>query len=91
VQVYLAKWQETDVAVKVITQMQNLSPFQGLHPQDPATMDLLSQRRRGTARRSMELVDEMADNSKALQGEHPRIQQDSIIFALPIDLACNCS
>lgn len=37
-QVYLAKWQETDVAVKVITQMQNLSPMQGTHPQDPETM-----------------------------------------------------
>ena len=73
VQVYLAKWQETDVAVKVITQMQNLSPFQGLHPQDPATMDLQSQRQRGTARRSMELVDEMTDNSNALQGEHNRM------------------
>ena len=72
VQVYLAKWQETDVAVKVITQMQNLSPFQGLHPQDPATMELQSQQRRGTARRSTELVDEMADNSKALQSEHAR-------------------
>ena len=38
IQVYLAKWQETDVAVKVITQMQNLSPLQGVHPQDPSTM-----------------------------------------------------
>ena len=37
-QVYLAKWQETDVAVKVITQMQNLSSVQGVHPQDPVTM-----------------------------------------------------
>ena len=72
VQVYLAKWQETDVAVKVITQMQNLSPFQGLDPQDPATMELQSQRQRGTAMRSKELVDEMADNSKALQSEHAR-------------------
>ena len=74
VQVYLAKWQETDVAVKVITQMQNLSPFQGLHPQDPATMDLQSQRQHGTARRSMELVDEMTNNNNALQGEHPRMK-----------------
>jgi hypothetical protein len=82
-QVYLAKWQETDVAVKVITQMQNLSRFQGLHPQDPATMELQSQSLRGTARRSMELIDEMTDNSKALQGEHPSIKTDSTIFALP--------
>ena len=37
-QVYLARWQETDVAVKVITQMQNLSFVQGVHPQDPVTM-----------------------------------------------------
>ncbi len=80
-QVYLAKWQETDVAVKVITQMQNLSPFQGLHPQDPATMELQSQR--GTARRSMELVNSTADNSKALQGQHAGIKiEPSIIFAL---------
>lgn len=37
-QVYLATWQETAVAVKVITQMQNLSSLQGIHPQDPVTM-----------------------------------------------------
>ena len=37
-QVYLAKWQETDVAVKVVSKMQNLSPKQGIHPQDPDTM-----------------------------------------------------
>jgi len=94
VQVYLAKWQETDVAVKVITQMQNLSPFQGLHPQDPATMELQSQRRRGTARRSMELVDEMTDNSKALQGEHPRIKKRAsslLCHNTWIDLAGNCA
>ncbi|KAL0046815.1 hypothetical protein WJX82_010624 [Trebouxia sp. C0006] len=77
-QVYLAKWQETDVAVKVITQMQNLSPFQGLHPQDPATMDLQSQRQRGTARRSMELVDEMTDNSNALQAGQAGVD-DSVL------------
>ena len=75
VQVYLAKWQETDVAVKVITQMQNLSPFQGLHPQDPATMELRSQTLRGTARRSVELVDEVTDNGKAWQGEQPRMKK----------------
>ena len=38
VQVYLARWQETDVAVKVISKMQNLSPKEGVHPQDPDTM-----------------------------------------------------
>jgi hypothetical protein len=88
VQVYLAKWQETDVAVKVITQMQNLSPFQGLHPQDPATMELLSQCRRGTARRSMELVDEMTANSKALQGEQPQneARQHHLCFATAHEL-----
>ncbi len=32
-QVYLAKWQETDVAVKVITQMHKLSPLRGIHGQ----------------------------------------------------------
>ncbi|KAL0037083.1 hypothetical protein WJX77_012077 [Trebouxia sp. C0004] len=67
-QVYLAKWQETDVAVKVITQMQNLSLFQGRHPQDPATIELQSQRLRDTAMRSKELVNPMADPSTALQG-----------------------
>ncbi len=30
---YLAKWQETDVAVKVITQMQKLSPLRETHGQ----------------------------------------------------------
>ena len=77
-QVYLAKWQETDVAVKVITQMQNLSPFQGLHPQDPATMELQSQCQRGTRRRSMEWVDKLVDYSKALQSEHPRIKKTAL-------------
>ncbi|KAA6419315.1 MAG: PAS domain-containing tyrosine kinase [Trebouxia sp. A1-2] len=77
-QVYLAKWQETDVAVKVITQMQNLSPFQGLHPQDPATMELRSQTLRGTARRSVELVDEVTDNGKAWQGAmEAQMQKDA--------------
>ena len=37
-QVYLAKWQETDVAVKVIKQMQNLSPTCGTRPQGPEGM-----------------------------------------------------
>lgn len=39
VQVYLGKWQETDVAVKVLTEMQNLSSHEGVHPQDPSNMD----------------------------------------------------
>ncbi|KAL0038253.1 hypothetical protein WJX79_010194 [Trebouxia sp. C0005] len=38
-QVYLGKWQETDVAVKVLTEMQNLSSHEGVHPQDPSNMD----------------------------------------------------
>ena len=38
VQVYLGKWQETDVAVKVLAEMQNLSSQEGVHPQDPATL-----------------------------------------------------
>ncbi|KAL3138899.1 hypothetical protein ABBQ32_005722 [Trebouxia sp. C0010 RCD-2024] len=38
-QVYLAKWRETDVAVKVITQMQNLASVQGLRPPDPVDMN----------------------------------------------------
>ncbi|DBB01412.1 TPA: hypothetical protein ACH3X1_000077 [Trebouxia sp. C0004] len=38
-QVYLGKWQETDVAVKVLTEMQNLSSFEGVHPQDPSNME----------------------------------------------------
>ena len=39
VQVYLGKWQETDVAVKVLTEMQNLSCYEGVHPQDPSNME----------------------------------------------------
>ncbi len=39
VQVYLGKWQETDVAVKVLTEMQNLSCCEGVHPQDPSNME----------------------------------------------------
>ena len=39
VQVYLGKWQETDVAVKVLTEMQNLSSHEGVHPQDPSNME----------------------------------------------------
>ncbi len=94
-QVYLAKWQETDVAVKVITQMQNLSRFQGLHPQDPATMELQSQGLRGTARRSMKLVNSTADNSKALQGQHAGIKMNQASSLLCqstcIDLAGSCA
>jgi len=36
--VYLAKWQETDVAVKVITQMQKLSPLREIHGQGQSSM-----------------------------------------------------
>ena len=39
VQVYLGKWQETDVAVKVLTEMPNLSSYEGVHPQDPSNME----------------------------------------------------
>ena len=52
-QVYLARWQETDVAVKVIAQLQNLSPMQGLHPQDPCTMGAPS-----GAKSSLDLIDD---------------------------------
>lgn len=38
-QVYLGKWQETDVAVKVLTETQNLSSYEGVHPQDPSNME----------------------------------------------------
>ncbi|KAL0024386.1 hypothetical protein WJX79_007764 [Trebouxia sp. C0005] len=37
-QVYLAKWQETDVAVKVITQMQQLSPLRAIPGQAQSSM-----------------------------------------------------
>ena len=37
-QVYLGRWHETDVAIKVIAHLQNLSPLHGLRPQDPSTM-----------------------------------------------------
>ena len=39
-QVYLGKWQETDVAVKVLTEIQNLAPHEGVHPQDPLDMGI---------------------------------------------------
>ncbi len=35
---YLAKWQETDVAVKVITQMQKLSPLREIQGQGQSSM-----------------------------------------------------
>ena len=39
VQVYLGRWQQTDVAVKVLSKvMQNLSPHSGIVPQDPSTL-----------------------------------------------------
>ena len=40
VQVYLGKWQETDVAVKVLTEIQNLTTHEGVHPQDPLDMGI---------------------------------------------------
>lgn len=39
VQVYLGKWQETDVAVKVLIEMQHLAPNNEVQPQDPATLE----------------------------------------------------
>ena len=38
-QVYLGKWQETDVAVKVLIEMQHLAPDNEVQPQDPATLE----------------------------------------------------
>ena len=38
-QVYLGKWQETDVAVKVLIEMQQLAPNSEVQPQDPATLE----------------------------------------------------
>lgn len=37
-QVYLGRWQQTDVAVKVLTEMQNLASKDEVTPQDPATL-----------------------------------------------------
>lgn len=37
-QVYLGKWQETDVAVKVLQDMQHLAPSHPVQPQDPASL-----------------------------------------------------
>ena len=37
-QVYLGKWQQTDVAVKVLMDMQHLAPSSQVQPQDPATL-----------------------------------------------------
>ena len=37
-QVYLGKWQETDVAVKVLLEMQHLAPTPEVLPQDPDTL-----------------------------------------------------
>lgn len=37
-QVYLGKWQETDVAVKVLLDMQHLAPSHQVQPQDPASL-----------------------------------------------------
>ncbi|DBA72008.1 TPA: hypothetical protein ACH3X2_010748 [Trebouxia sp. C0005] len=37
--VYLGKWQETDVAVKVLIEMQHLAPDNEVQPQDPATLE----------------------------------------------------
>lgn len=39
IQVYLGKWQETDVAVKVLIEMQHLAPNSEVQPQDPATLE----------------------------------------------------
>ena len=36
---YLGKWQETDVAVKVLLEMQHLAPSTQVQPQDPATLE----------------------------------------------------
>ncbi len=36
---YLGKWQETDVAVKVLIELQHLAPDSEVQPQDPATLE----------------------------------------------------
>ena len=36
---YLGKWQETDVAVKVLIEKQDLAPNNEVQPQDPATLE----------------------------------------------------
>ena len=36
---YLGKWQETDVAVKVLIEKQDLAPNNEVQPQDPATQE----------------------------------------------------
>ena len=36
---YLGKWQETDVAVKVLIEQQDLAPNNEVQPQDPATLE----------------------------------------------------
>ena len=38
-QVYLGKWQETDVAVKVLLELEHLAPTAAVQPQDPATLN----------------------------------------------------
>lgn len=43
-QVYLGKWQETDVGVKVLLDMQQLAPSSQVQPQDPATLKPWSNR-----------------------------------------------
>lgn len=35
---YLGRWQQTDVAIKVLTEMQNLASKDEVTPQDPATL-----------------------------------------------------
>lgn len=68
---YLAKWQETDVAVKVITQMQNLSPCQGVYHPDPGTMQLQPHCLRSNTRRPV--ASPFSDKGQNAQGEHCNI------------------
>ena len=36
---YLGRWQETDVAIKVLTEMKHLAKNDEVQPQDPATLE----------------------------------------------------
>lgn len=63
VQVYLSRWQQTDMAVKVLSKViQNLSPQSGIVPQDPSTLKAW----RETSGRASNILEQVMTNASSV-------------------------
>lgn len=101
-QLYLGRWQQTDLAVKMLSKvMQNLSPQSGVVPQDPST----SKAWRETSGRGPDVLQhEPADASSVSDGSSALAAEDlhamktlerevlhSIFHAQAFKICCCCT